>query len=736
MPFSDTIGILGSINKFNAISCSLFLARISKTPFLWDPDTCYHVRRILSIAQHTMKFPFYDPLLAYPHGAVPVWSPLYDWILALPSFIISLGNPSDNIVIYSALILNLAFVFAQLLFVGLLIYRATKSTVISILSSFLIGVSGPQVRSANWQILDHDSLLLLLFSFAIYLEFLLFSNKKQNNFVRDVLFSSIIIALFFWTWPGSYIYVAVLALAGFLYVILSNKSWLLSTLAQIYLLAGFLVMPLAFIHHTYNQDLFRFEYVSFLTVCVLCAIGIFFYSFKIILDLKNKHKIIKIAQLLFCALLLVVLFYFSFTPVKEGAQYAAAQNKWLSTIVESQPLLYERIGPIATFTMAKTIDGFGYLAYVFPVAFIVLLFRWIKIPLELYSILIVATLFSGMLTLFQMKYGFGFSIPFGMTCALFIQGVYQKVTKKLSIGWIVLFAGALFFLLSPLKSLFHSYDTLSSHVYYDGLKWLNKEVNLKNAEINSSPVKDNQKTASVGVIAPWDLGHQVHLHGGLPTIADNFGFIYLTINPWEGFNDMAKFFLLEDEEKAIEILDKYKCVYVVIPKPFGLESYPELIGENQQLYVEYRTVPANGEQVVQRRFTEKLINGIGIRLSELSGSSNPESDSKAMNYKALKHFRLIYESPEIKSEQENLPPGSFKIFKYVKGTKLDIPVQGNAYYKLEALIIINSSRTFFYRQNGYLNEKIIVPYPTEKTDNYPYAQYYKVEVNGSIYEFN
>ena len=102
------------------------IPRISKTPFLWDPDTCYHVRRILYIAQHTMKFPFYDPLLAYPHGAVPVWSPFYDWILALPSFIISWGNPSDNLVVYSALILNLAFVLAQLLFVGLLIHRATK----------------------------------------------------------------------------------------------------------------------------------------------------------------------------------------------------------------------------------------------------------------------------------------------------------------------------------------------------------------------------------------------------------------------------------------------------------------------------------------------------------------------------------------------------------------------------------------------------------------------------------
>src|SRR4030042_5988703 len=105
-----------------------------KTLFFWDPDTCYHVRRILYIAQHNMKFTFFDPLLAYPEGAVPVWSPLYDWLLALPSFIISFGHPSERLALISADILNLVFAFGQFFFIGLLVYKVCKSSAVAILS--------------------------------------------------------------------------------------------------------------------------------------------------------------------------------------------------------------------------------------------------------------------------------------------------------------------------------------------------------------------------------------------------------------------------------------------------------------------------------------------------------------------------------------------------------------------------------------------------------------------------
>ena len=52
------------------------------------------------------------------------------------------------------------------------------------------------------------------------------------------------------------------------------------------------------------------------------------------------------------------------------------------------------------------------------------------------------------------------------------------------------------------------------------------------------------------------------------------------------------------------------------------------------------------------------------------------------------------------------------------------------------IIKTNTGRYFYYRQKGYLNEKIIAPYPTRQIKDYPFAEYYKININGIIYSFN
>ena len=708
----------------------------SKTLIFRDPDTCYHIRRILFIAQHHMSLPYKDPLLAYPHGAVALWSPLFDWILALPSFLFSLGSPSDNLVIYTALIFNMICVLLKFFILGLLMYKVSKNLAITALSVLLIGTTGPQARNETFEILDHDSFLLFLFALALYAAYSLFIKEKHIHFIRDILCLSAIIALFFWVWPGSYIFISVIALATLLYIILSKKVWLLRTFALIYGIAAILVAPLAIINHSFNKDLFRFEYVSLLTVLCLGAVGIFYYSIALIIDLKNKHRIIEIMQLLICFIFMVMVAYYSFSPLREGFKYAAAQNKWLSVVQESEPLFYKYMGLTKAFTTAKAIQGFGYLLFLFPGIYFFILIKWIKMPTEIYSILITSGLIFGMLALFQMKYAFEFSIPFGMMCALFIQDAYSKITKKRSFLLVLLFCGILIILQSPTRAFFTRDTIYSFYPYYSGFKWLKSDAHYEKNEINSTPANMDQQMIPSGVMAPWGFGHHLHLYSQVPTVADNFGFIYLDINPWEGFFDMARFFLSSDEDQAIAILKKYQCSYVVIPRSSLFEHYPELIGKNDQDFIEYQTIIQNGKEVLSKKSKEPYLNSIAFRLSEANGSANWGQDENAMNYKPLKHFRLVYESPVINAGGKEFPAGNLKIYKYVKGAALNIPVEGNPSYKLEGLIETNNERYFFYRQYGYLNDKIIVPYPTEHVGNYAYAQYYKVYVNGRTYEFN
>src|SRR4030043_861762 len=150
------------------------------TIVLRDPDSCYHARRIFYIATHNLQLPFYDPLLLHPSGAIPIWSPLYDWIFAVPSFLLGYGHPSQKLVLLSAMHLNVLFGLLQLFFIGLLIYRATRNYSLGILSGFLVGIQSTHVRYSTLEIIDHEALFMLLFC-IILLKLYVLLNKDAES---------------------------------------------------------------------------------------------------------------------------------------------------------------------------------------------------------------------------------------------------------------------------------------------------------------------------------------------------------------------------------------------------------------------------------------------------------------------------------------------------------------------------------------------------------------------------
>jgi len=212
-------------------------------------------------------------------------------------------------------------------------------------------------------------------------------------------------------------------------------------------------------------------------------------------------------------------------------------------------------------------------------------------------------------------------------------------------------------------------------------------------------------------MAPWDLGHHIQFYSELPTVADNFGFIYMNINPWQGFYDMARFFLTESEDEAVQILKKYKCEYVVVPESSIYEPYTILLDMDPTLLFDYRIGVQDGKKYLMVGPKDKFFNTVGFRLSEAYGSANPTPEEKGMQVKALKHFQLIYELPYTKMKGGEFPNGSLKIYKYTDGIVINADVDANTPYKLEAEIITNTGNKFYYRQYGIVKEGIIMPYP-------------------------
>ena len=692
-----------------------------------DPDTCCHLRRILYSATHSMQFPLYDPLVAHPHGAIPMLSPLYDWISAVPSFIFSAGNPSPLFVQRVSIILTLMFGLLALFFIGLLVYRATNSMTTALLSAFLAGMTDQQIKYTSLEIIDHNSFLMLLFAIILVKTYTLFCKNKEAPLFKDIILLSLLLALLFWVWSGAYIYIGVIALIHFSYSVLRKNVLLLDQFAFAYALSGILVAPLAIIHYSLGKGLLRFEHVSLFTVLFMMSTAASFYCVSQVLQWKSSdRKRMLLIRFIISLLFLAVALVFIYKPFIEGIQFARAQNTWLSTVAESKSLFYLERGPIKEFYLDKAIKKLGYLLFVFPVAFVLLVLKRIKLPLEFMVIVVTTGVIFGFLMVSQQKYALEFSVPYGIGLALFIVWLYKLLSKRGSLVLLIIFIAGIALSLLPLKQDFKEiYSPMNA--YDSTFMWLKNDIGLKNTEINTGHVQND------GVMSPWDIGHHLHLYSEAPTVADNFG---INVEPYNGFYDMAKFFLSENEDDAIEILKRYKVTYVVVPYSSIFEQYAVLIDRDPSLYHKYNVVKVEGKKRISAEPQPGFFDTIGLRLGDLYGSSNPYQQDQAFELKALKHFRLVYESPKGESAGQEVPAGSLKIYKYVEGTRLKVDVPGNPPYKLEALIRTNTGNMFYYRQKGFLNEGIIAPYPTRPFKDYPSAEYYRVFINGTTYDFN
>jgi asparagine N-glycosylation enzyme membrane subunit Stt3 len=334
--------------------------------FLTDPDSCYHARRILYVAQHNMKLPFYDPLVAHPYGDVPVWSPLYDWISALPSYIISRGSPSDVLVIRVAGIMNVLFGLLQVALIGLIIYKSLKSKILALLAALLIGMTKPAVTATNFDVIDHHGILLFLLALLLYVNYIMFADEKERVIDRHVLYNALTIAALFWTWPGSYIYIGIAVLTQLLYGFISRKFWLFNKIALLYAISSILVAPLAYMHLTLGGKALRFDYVSFFTVIGLLALGFLFWGLNSIFALRTDRKNIGTwLKLLVSGIGIIIIGFFSLEPLRDGIKYIEVQNRWFSSIMEMGSVFYTATVGLRVFTLDNIIVYFGYLIFFF-----------------------------------------------------------------------------------------------------------------------------------------------------------------------------------------------------------------------------------------------------------------------------------------------------------------------------------------------------------------------------------
>lgn len=694
--------------------------------FINDPDSCYHAKRIIYIARHNMKLPFYDPLVAHPYGDVPIWSPLYDWLCAAVPFVLATGKPSERFIINAARSSSVLFGIMGIALLSLLAYRMFKNKYISLIVAFISGSVKSLINISNAAIIDHNSFLFFLFNLSMYLTYIMLSGKYNYKLV---IFASVCIASLLWSWPGSYVYVAVIAMVQVAYVLMTKDLRLIKGFTYVYLISGLAVSPLAFLNLKWGGRIVKFDYISFLTVFSLIGISMLFIIINSLFTLRGNRKKSYIYLFLAMAVLINILIY-TLDELIAGINYAQANNNWLASIHESASVFYNKTAGISVFTFDNIIDNFSYLIFLFPIILILLIFRVIKLSMPSYCIFIVNGVMLSAYMIYQKRYCSDFVFIFVLVLALLFDFLVKAYRHRKAV--VVLAITAMIIMLYPLRDAFLYIGYPELGLKYEVFKWLKDYAMPPIMGINAY---DNKGLEGNGVIAPWQYGHHIKFYSSMPVVADNFGYIFLRHNPWEGFSDVAKFFMTENEMEAIGILKKYKSKYVMVSQPSAIETYPILLGLNPNDYVDYNITTINNKMAFVGKVKPIFVKTVGFRLSALYGSSNPyESKDIIADVDALKHFKLIYEEPgtEVQKQKASL----IKIYEYVEGENLSLPASADMDYSLEGLIIIKEGYGFYYRQKGKISQGITVPYSIGRhVNNLPYAKYYKVTVNGITFNF-
>jgi asparagine N-glycosylation enzyme membrane subunit Stt3 len=276
-------------------------------------------------------------------------------------------------------------------------------------------------------------------------------------------------------------------------------------------------------------------------------------------------------------------------------------------------------------------------------------------------------------------------------------------------------------LFSKSERLYPSTSIRSLGEVFDSLLWIRD--NTPKTDFLTEPWKKPQ----YGVMAPWSFGHYLNFFAERPNIANPFG--------WgkthrEGVFNSARFFVEDDEEKAVKLCRRLGVRFILTGEQ-NLLTYLHYLGIPKEDFLLQSGVDAG-------KVNKKYFSAMGSRLFYLNGSA---ANIEGFNVEALGHFRLVYESKhDSKLETTNRAKFSLvKIFEFVEGVKIHGRTTPNTEVSAKVPVLTNRNRRFEYHMRTQSNNEgyfeFYLPYSTEGNPYETGAQApYRIQSNGKTIE--
>jgi dolichyl-diphosphooligosaccharide--protein glycosyltransferase len=622
-------------------------------------DAYYHLRRILYSLSEFPAVLSFDAYINFPHGAKPIWTPLFDWAVALAA--LPFASPEDPAALWRFAVWVPPLLGGCTVLVLMALARRHFGAAEAWLCGVLLAVSSGHFWYSQLGFVDHHAAVALLATLALAAAMALASDDDATRVPwRAGCGFGLASAGALLLWPGALLHVGLLQLVLLIQLPLRrDRTRAIATawsLALGHALALAVVAPVTW-SATWPQwsafspvVLTRFQPWLFGALAAHAGLCAALW--------RREHAggtaARRLASGLAVGVALVTASALTWPGLLEGAEDAwhwfARRETFQRTVAESRPLFLDPNGRFHLATASGRLSWFVFLA---PFAALwIARSAWRKRRGAATAVLLFWG--AGLLaaTLFQRRFFNTSAVAVAALLALTLCHAWRalpqpwRATRSRRAGLSLAFALVVVLLLAPSIGGYRHY-ALNQAAAWSGAKQrlsqeeIEKRVALDTAEwiAAHTPATSGwlggDAAPEYGIMAPWPLGHILESVARRPTVVTNFGD---DLGP-ENFRLMRRYYQAGESEAAV-LLDRLGVRYVVAQRGqrFLGGSEPGPGSMHHSLWV-------------------------------LDGSSWRKAEGDRVRVPALSRHRLLFESRPIHPDNAAARP-AFKVFEFVPGARV------------------------------------------------------------------
>jgi asparagine N-glycosylation enzyme membrane subunit Stt3 len=620
-------------------------------------DADYHVLRAQRMAADWPRVLWFDPYLDYPNGGLIPWPPLLDQAFATAAVLTGSGADAEHVARIAAISPLVISIATAVLLVAL---ARTLTGGSGLAAAFIASMLPATVGYGFVGLADQHVLELFLWCAAL-LAYVL-ASSRTDGWPWPTVALGVVLALSFWNWLGSGMYLVFLAAhAGLNHVVEPAGADSARRFERALAVGGavaavLLGVSIAALAPDGALRRMAISSIGGLSV-VLCA-GAAVGAGTLLLARAARRSPAGLArragEVAFAGAVAgaaVLLVPGAIDGVRRGLVAAGAANAWYRSIGEFRATLGSGIVPLSH-ELAQVLAFFGLAIAALPFALAAGRREWKERPQRRAELFLLAVwcAASVVAALARMRFMLYAAVPLGVCCALWLE---RLATRSRRWGTAVIAAGAIA-IVAPAYALFAKPGPASESGVFEAARWI----------ATSTPRRSEPPV----VLASWTDGHALRA-AGLAVVGSPFG----TEISLQSLQDEATFFCSVSGGDAHAIAHARGVGFVMVREPvdtvFSVQDYhraePGLappvretrsLSEGARLEPGpefHRTVMARlfyGDGMASRRHPEPALGWARLLREEL-----PPDPSGAADVRQVKTFGIV---PGALVRVVGAPPGA------------------------------------------------------------------------------